>query len=423
MKDEELMRRISDALDAPGGIEADEALRAALAEDPEAARYAEALSAIDEALGQLGRDRPEPDWEAMLERIERGLDRDLEGLVDIGDPTAPPDFEDEAAPALPRVAAAAPVAAPVAAKAAKAASGGEVVDLAARRKQRRQVFSLIGGLAAAAAVGLGITAGLSMNDTAPMAGFAMEEAAPAAPSVATVPADMEMPAAAPEPEPAAEAPPPMAFAMGEAEADEPADDSAVTAAGAFQAARAVEAPRARGAAPSPDPAMDVLAEGFGGGRAGSGGGGAGVGYAVPAERATGSSTATPAQQPTRVEVVNALNEVADDVAACMRQTREVAQVRVRVNGSTGAVQSVTVQPPFRGAEAACIVRAVRGASMPTSASPSYEVVHAYHPAPIAGGSLAPTAPAARRARRPASPARSAPPSLRDQADVLSPWAE
>lgn len=419
MKDEELMRRISDALDAPGGIEADEALRAALAEDPEAARYAADLSAIDDALGRLGADRPEPDWEAMLDRIERGLDRDLEGLVDIGDPTAPPDFEDEAAPALPRVAAAASVtAAPVA---AKAAGGGEVVDLAARRKQRRQVFSVIGGLAAAAAVGLGITAGLSMNDTAPMAGFAMEEAAPAAPSVATVPADMEMPAAAPEPEPAAEAPPPMAFAMGEAENDETADDSPVTAAGAFQAARAVEVPRARGAAPSPDPAMDGLGEGFGGGRAGSGGGGGG--YAGPAERATGSSSATPAQQPTRVEVVNALNEVADDVAACMRQTREVAQVRVRVNGSTGAVQSVTVQPPFRGAEAACIVRAVRGASMPTSGSPSYEVVHAYHPAPIAGGSLAPSAPAARRARRPASPARSAPPSLRDQADVLSPWAE
>ena len=59
---------------------------------------------------------------------------------------------------------------------------------------------------------------------------------------------------------------------------------------------------------------------------------------------------------------------------------------------------------------------VRGATMPRSGHPTYDVTHAYHPAPVAGGSLRPGAPAARRARE-----RRAAPALRDQADILSPF--
>ncbi|MEZ4340708.1 MAG: hypothetical protein R3B82_29150 [Sandaracinaceae bacterium] len=403
------MRRISDALDAPGGLEADEALRAILADDADAARYAADLAAIDEALGGLGAGRDEPDWEAMLDRIEDRLDADLEGLRDIGDPTVPPAFEDLAEdevvePIVPR-AAAASVVSVAAAPVAKAAPSAEVVDLAARRKQRRQVFSLIGGLAAAAAVGLGITAGLSMSaDEAPSAGFAMEQAERAAPAA---PAMAEVPAAAP-----AE----VALADDFAEAEEPtaAEPSPITAAGAFQpGARGVS--RSSGAAPA-----DALAAG-GLGLDGVGGGGGG-GFRTDTSTAPAATRAV--REPTRAEVVNALNEVSDAVARCIRRTGEVAQVRVRVNGATGAVESVTVEPPYVGAEAACVVRAVRTASMPTSPSPYYEATHPYHPAGPAGGSLGSPASAARRRER--APVRLAParPAAREQAsDVLSPWAE
>lgn len=406
MKDEDLMRRISDALDAPGGIDADPELRAALAADPEAARYAEDLIAIGTSLEGL-RARPEPDWSAMLAGIEARLDSD-EALDDL-DATAPPVFADE--PRRERATTAAAAAAPRA--------GAEVVDLAARRQSRRQVFALVGGLAAAAAVGLGITAGLSMNDTAPAAsgGYAMEQAA--APVVAEVPAAAP---AAPAPPPSAE---PLAMAdQAEAEAPawpaEPAPDPAppLTATGAFAPEPAAAV--ARGAARPMDR------------RTGSGGGAGGYGiggdlqddWGGPAAgRAPGGPSPTPSAGPTRVEVVNALNAVADAVAACMTTTHEVAEVHVRVNGATGRVESVTVEPPFAGAEAACIVRAVRGAAMPTSAHPSYDVVHAYHPAPLAGGSLGSEAPAAARRARQRAPAPARAPASRDSADMLSPFAE
>ncbi|MCB9591205.1 MAG: hypothetical protein H6719_00615 [Sandaracinaceae bacterium] len=427
MNDEDLMRRISAALDADGGLDADDDLRAVLAEDPAAMLYAQDLQAIDEALGQLGTARGEPDWEAMLERIDRGLERDLEGLeleglhleglhleglVDGRDPTEPPVFEDDIPRAEREVVAAnpaepthEPVVAPVNRPVAAAASPAVVVDLASARRRRRQIITVIGGLAAAAAVGLGITTGLQVNDEAPTVGFSMDEAEQAAPAAA----DMGVTA---EPPPS---PDPMGYPLAEAEAAEepmaeaPAEINEASPMRRAMASRGAPAPSA--AAPSaPADLDDLFGSGEGSrssGLARAGGGGGSLGAAT---------TTTATAEPTRVEVVNALNAVADEVARCMTDTRELARVQVRVNGSTGTIESVRVSPPFAGAEAACIVRAVRGATMPRSGHPTYDVTHAYHPAPVAGGSLRPGAPAARRARE-----RRAAPALRDQADILSPF--
>ncbi len=89
---DELMRRISDALDAEGGYEGDAELRALLAKDTEAAAYAADLARVDAALRGLGaRRRREPDWDALAARIDARLDEELEAL----DAEAPPRFEDE----------------------------------------------------------------------------------------------------------------------------------------------------------------------------------------------------------------------------------------------------------------------------------------------------------------------------------------
>ena len=177
---EDLQRRVSEALDADG-----DDLSALLAEHPEASLYAQDLEAIDEALLGLGGRGGTPDWEAMAASIEARLDAD-ETLDDIGDVTAAPEFELDEAPVAanlessPYVASADP---PSPATSAGPSESGQVVSLDAARRRRQRTFALVGGLAAAAAVGLGITAGLSMNADEPAmeaAAVAMEEPAPIA---------------------------------------------------------------------------------------------------------------------------------------------------------------------------------------------------------------------------------------------------
>ncbi|MGE3633762.1 MAG: hypothetical protein AB7P00_27925, partial [Sandaracinaceae bacterium] len=183
--DEALSRRISAALDRKPGAtldvlrRLDDELADAFA-DTDAAAFAEELAAVDRALASLGAQRTssagaERDWDAMAAAIEARLDRDEE-LDDIGDPAAPPRFEGEleaqqvaaaiagAAAPVGTGAAAAVAAMPVTSTALPDAPTAPVVELAARR---RRIFAAIGGLAAAAAVGLGVTAGFSMNSRSP----------------------------------------------------------------------------------------------------------------------------------------------------------------------------------------------------------------------------------------------------------------
>lgn len=92
MKDE-LRRRISEALDSAGGIDGDADLRALLASDAEAARYAGALRKLGDSLRAWPLREPSDDaFEALASRIEQRLD---EELPRIADPTEAPEFDDD----------------------------------------------------------------------------------------------------------------------------------------------------------------------------------------------------------------------------------------------------------------------------------------------------------------------------------------
>lgn len=402
---DELMRRISDALDAPGGIEANEELRAQLEGDAAAAAYALDLEAIDSALSELGEQRAAridsgPGWEAVASRFEE--------LEDIGDVTAPPMLEGE--DPLPEDAVR-PVTLELAAATEPARPEAKVIDLAERRS-RRALFATLGGLAAAAAVGLGILAGLEINaDSESMvAGAAVHpapgEAAPAAPASGTgAMAEMEMSAE----EGADQA---AAGALMPAAPMEPAARPEPT----LRARRAVARGGRRGVYPME---MDsLLDDAVGGGRgpvaSGSGGGGrrgdsAGAGAEPPMTIGDTSS------EPSRPQVVNVLVAAERQIRRCMGDTRAPARVRVRVNGASGAIESLTIDPPFHtGPEGRCMVGVIRRLPMPRSSRPMYTVSHVYRPERVAGGSLdAPANAARQRRQRRRSPAREQRPPVVD----------
>jgi len=400
------MRKISDALDPTEGLEADADLRAALDADPDAAAYARDLESIDGALRAMGSDRAEPDWDALFDRIEARLDEDVD-LPDIGDVTAPPELaEDEA----PTTSAERPVAAAAAASPVAESRPAEVVDLAARRR-RRQLITAIGGLAAAAAVGLGITAGLSMNDgMAPASEAPIATAEPATPS-ADMAVEESTASAGDSAEAPAEEPAPMAFGYGSEDSDD-ADPEAMTAAGAAAPGAAPPAPRPTRTARTRAGSRGRAGPGYGVGSTSGAGGGGGAGLD---DLATGGSRAmAPSSEPTRPQVMAAFATVTDAVQRCIGDTGEIARVHVRINGSTGRAESVRVSPPYTGTQAACIVRAVRGASLPRSQRPSYEATYAYRPAGPAAGSLQKNQPALRRQRR-------RPAARERDVDMLSPF--
>lgn len=422
---EELQRRISSALDA-GDVDADEELAAMLADDEEAALYAADLAAIDEALGGLRFDPAdeEPDWDAMVARIDERLEAE-EALDDIGDPTAPPDLAPEPEPETAPQADAEPEEphAPVMAASAAAPepSRGAVVSLAEERRKRRRLITAVGGLAAAAAVGLGITAGLTMGADEPAAEMAAspvsQEAAPVvAAADQAAEADMEMPAAQPMP-PADDQAPAEGWTNALAEASEPEEEE-LPAAAAATPGSSREA-RTRGRAPT-RAADDVLLDGLG-----RGGGGAGGGAAPSPEPAralrrrtsrgrrsgggarTASSSSGPTQPPLdRVAAVQALRAVQPQVRRCMGERREVARVRVTVEGPTGRITDVSVEEPSDGPEVSCVARVVRTARMPRASQPRYSTGFAYRPAPVAGGSMTGSGTSARQHRRPANPMES-----------------
>lgn len=396
---EELQRRISDALDAPGGLEADADLRALLEDDADAAGYAADLAAIDGALAALGEGFEEPDWDALADRIDAGLE--AEEALEPLDVTAPPPISDEIPEASPVVTShARPVAAGV--------GGGEVVDLEARRRRRR-VFAVVGGLAAAAAVALGVTAGLTMQSEPPAA--ESMAAAPASP----VPAGEPMADEAPT-QPVAPAP----GWAGAGAADEPELESELGAAAVAEPALAempAEEPemepsrtRARRArAGSVGLADRAEQDGFdlGGvtrGRAGGarGGGGSGAGSGGGGASPAAPATLTPASTPARTEILAALRRVEPAVQRCIQDRREVARVALTVAPS-GDVREVVVFAPHAGTPAeACIERAVRGARLP-GADAEYRYAHPFRPAPVAGGTLSRPPAAARRMREAAEP--------------------
>lgn len=404
--DEDLQRRISDAL-----LSDDDGLGDLVEGDADAALYASDLQAIDEALGGLAPrgGGAEPDWEAMAARIDARLGSD-EALEDIGDVTRAPEFEEEPAPVvqLPAVAAAAPE------------PGAEVVSLDAARKRRNRIFAAVGGLAAAAAVGLGIMSGLTLggaDEAAPASMAAEQEMAPAAEAVATGTMDgpgepSDWAGAADEAAAEGEAPSEVAAVAAAAPAAEPAMEMPATS------RSALENRAARGRAGGGYPVDDLLAEpmarsrrrragrrGSGASLGASGGGGGGIARPAPAPARTSTGSTTAA---TRVLAVNALNARISQVQRCIGTEGETAPVVVTVDAN-GRLLNVNVGGTLTDQARACVAREVRLARMPRSDEGSYSLTHTYRPAPVAGGSLSGSGNAARRTRRrsartPANPA-------------------
>jgi hypothetical protein len=92
MKDD-LMRRISNALDSADGLAGDEGLQEILRSDPDAAKYAKDVARVNKWLAVWP--MPEPDdaaYEALASRIEQRFD---ESLRTASDPTSPPVFDDD----------------------------------------------------------------------------------------------------------------------------------------------------------------------------------------------------------------------------------------------------------------------------------------------------------------------------------------
>ena len=421
---EELQRRISDALDAPGGLEADEDLRALLEGDADAAGYAADLQAIDGALGALGEGFREPDWDALADRIDAQIEAESDGqdALEPLDVTAPPTLSDDlseeeahaaAAVVTPEAAAHAPAHAAQRAASPGVESAAPVVDLAARRR-RRTLFAAAGGLAAAAAVALGVTAGLStMQSEAPVAmgPAATETMASADEAAEEAPAEPRWQGPSPA-SPAAE----MESDLGAAAVAEPA---------LAEMDRYEAEPEEPTASPTPDPDPSPppmgrraarsrgagMQDSFAGVGASGGGGGSGG-----ARTATGSGASAPSRtepsptepsrtEPSRREIVNALQRVEPAVQRCIADRREVARVIVVVEPS-GQVSDVQVSAPHAGTPAeACIVRAVQGARLPASGA-GYRAAHPFRPAPVAGGTLSRPPASARRARE--APATSLP---------------
>ncbi|MFK7990449.1 MAG: hypothetical protein AB8I08_30795 [Sandaracinaceae bacterium] len=435
------MRRISEALDAPGGLEADASLTAALEADAEAREYAAGVRRVDAALGLFGESGAgmtggadwdtRVDWEAMASRIDAQIDA-MPALEDIGDPTAPPVFEDVETERFVAAAegvafeAAPPRVEPVLVGARSATPPAPVVDLASRRRQRNMWIASVGGLAAAAAVALGLTAGMSLDgdlqaESAP-AGDAPASAVAAAPESPTEEDEsLDMGYQASEQRTqtvAANDPAPFAADLAEGSTSQAggvawgrtesrrrrrsaARPMARAAGGALGLSGSTSTPRPTGAVhgaaiepgapvdnawanePSPEPTARPPA---------------------PAPRlapstARGAAGGAPDEGAARA----ALASVTDQVRRCMGPDREVARIRVQVDAN-GRVRHAEVQPPFTGSAAACMVAAVRSVRMPTGPASGYEIGHAYRPQPVAGSPRGGRAVgAAHRARR-AAPA-------------------
>lgn len=373
--DEELTRRISSALDR-GGVNADPALRALLDEDDAALRIAQDFVRIDEVLKSLGASVREPDWNALAARIEARLDAELAPLD--GDVLAPPHFIDDGA--------AAPSATVREASAGAAAPSDEhrapVVDLAAARgttstsSSPKQPGFLVwgGGLAAAAAVGLGIVFGLTTLD-----GSTGSSAVGNAPAAAVQgPARAVSALEAPEPMPAAPAP---SVQPQQALFDD--EDMVVE--------HAISRETLSGPALRDAPARDAQQE---------------------AVRAPIELPETP---PTRAEILAALARVERSVQRCLERRGDPARVSIQI-GVRGNAISTRVDPPYVGTEAACIVDVLREAELPRSPQ-TYQFVHVFRPARTLGSSAQQRATSPRSAAGPARPSPGRSPS-RPAVDAL-----
>ncbi|UJR80383.1 hypothetical protein [Sandaracinus amylolyticus] len=459
---EDLQRRISAALDAPDGIDGDPGLREVLEGDPQAAAYAHDVA----RLGRLMREwpLPEPDgaaFEALAARIEQRLD---ETLPRGGDLTAAPQFDDDddlrdatagllgpvitsgefqveelesippgviapksnAAPPPPPSARSLP--APVAREIPKLApASDQAVDrlsfpsippapgasslqqapVVPLRKRERGRYGWLAGLAAAAAVGLGVFTSTQIYQNAPSAESAAAPAQTVAPgATAAIPAEgaavYEM-AAVEEPAPAPTTPMPAApmqraepmAAPREAPPPPPRPAAASTEAYAFDGM--LGGALASGGAPTDErPARRRAASSDGAYARGAAGGGGAIGAGATTRADDAEETPRSAPRPTvaaapaaaepdedlpatpdRGAVLAAIQAVEPAVRACAEAEHGVASVRIVV-ANTGRVTTATVGGQFAGTPVgSCVARAVRTARFPRFASERFEVTYPF----------------------------------------------
>src|SRR5690606_1359211 len=136
-----------------------------------------------------------------------------------------------------------------------------------------------------------------------------------------------------------------------------------------------------------------------------------------------AAVAGPAPRPSRAEVLTSLASAEPSVQRCLSRVGEVARVTLRV-GASGELVSAHVHPPYEGADARCIVDALRAVRLAPSPE-GYSLVHTFRPAPPAGGSLDRPRPAA-RARRARPPASAAPAQRADTpagSEVINAFSE
>jgi hypothetical protein len=407
---DDVLDRIQRAIDA--GATLDEELEREFASDPEAMRLASELVAIDEAL----RSWPEPRvsekmLDAIVMRVEQRLD---ERLAPIGDPTAPPVFEEDEAIAISIAPARSPDVAELRELASPRASAetlppellesippeapGDLVASIARmpartnerfelpsvrpqpvvvpisrrserapaaapppKKSGAPVIWLVGGTLAAAAAALLVVAvgsfGATRSEVAQSAPATSESAEPVTTS------------------PLVPAPPPSAMPIGaggggfdgelaraEATAEAELDEGAANAQLAQDLADAAEVP-AEEAQGSPALMLETSADRR---RARN--------DAPADEQRRGGSSGTP----TREQILAAMRAIAPAAGACGGGARTgVAEVRVRL-GSSGRVQSAVVIGQFAGTpEGTCIARAVRGARVPPFRQATFEFTYPF----------------------------------------------
>lgn len=481
MSGEYLTRRISAALDTPGGL--DDAshpdLRAEVERDPVAKKWAADVQTLDGLLQAWPtNDRTDEAWEGLAARIEQRLSESLPGGLDF---TTPPFFDDEEAQAAhkepspaqhrtdaarreldekravfslsqlshldapkavapppppagnPRVAVrpavpVAPGAPPARGPGLKPVAAPHVEErftiptfsspmaplpmLAAPplapEKSKRSPWLLLGGaaIAAAAIVLLAVLAVRGLSSEAPgvaasaaMIPLAAEQAAPASPSpaptagaapaatadvlarpappVVEAPAEPSAAPSAPDNRLAQQAPSPGATAPSGGGAV-PSGTARRNGPGATSA-RAPAAPHAAGGArnggepasaatalrPAPSPVAHAAGAVGGGGSAPTGPRGG-----APAAAAGAAAQDTPS----RADVVSAMGSVRAAVAACAQGRGGLAQVRVTFSGPSGRVMMAVVEGQFAGTpQGSCIARAVRAASVPRFAQPTFGV--------------------------------------------------
>lgn len=466
-----MTRRVSAAMDVPGGLDApiNAKLREELARDPAAKKWATDVQALDALLhGWPEAERSEEAWEGLAARIEQRLSEALPAGLDF---TTPPFFDDEDARAgrpepssgrirtedarseieqkraafslsklsdLGALKLAVPPPTPPAglAKAGAAPGGVAPVPAAPRPPERargderleiptfsqpimpitpigllapspltpeppkRRTWLLLGGggIAAAAVVVLAALAvrGLSTerSDAAASAAQLPVAAAPGE-TVAEAPAvspTSPVPASAlvappPSPSPTRAVAAPSAVAAAPAQGPSAAAEVAVRqAAPPPSAAPAVPvdavstgtAAHAHGAARRPPgsstppvaPAAPAVA-GPGGAVAGGG-----AGSIRPRGGASSGASAAPAvAMPGRGDVMTAMASVRPSVNACAQGHGGLAQVRLTFAGPSGRVTSAVIEGQFAGTpQGSCIARAVRAATVPPFAQPTFSVL-------------------------------------------------